>query len=506
MKDKIREKCNIIYGSIFKINDSLLKQSSQTGSETVNDVIDFYITSHALSFLKNMCLGLECSAGNFLNMRCIVEGMAIKNMFISGEVKPFQTELFLLQHKIVKHCKYKKLKHMVELIGFDWQKIVQEYERAKSVFLKHCSEAEFKEIEQTEFPFLLDKTAIPIQLVKNYANDYLQLYRVCSQYIHPNDNKLLASLSEKYISYYFAIYEYLVMTYIKDSKSLARQSFCELQSQFENQEISTLTHEQTTKMQVLANEIEKTFSNNFTSNYLFSMQLLLDDIVSDAVMGLSEQVKIKWKIVLESFAVLNFLLSDFNGCELRSQLLACHTKYQFLKNTNYDKKEETIIKKAYQIYQKIMQNNNKAYTSRAKFKGLFSKTTGYTASENSFINLTMMCKNLLGRIELYKKGCSVKDMYELNYMEAQLFSHANAYLYFADAETFSDFGSIINGFDILLINCLNSFLDIYCAWQGVDENNSCHNILQKISELKDYTQQIALKRMEIFERCKVTLV
>lgn len=80
MDENIRFLANTIYCEIENINTKLMRKSNNVennGKETFENIIDFYITSHAMSFLKNICLGLEKSIGTILNMRCILEAKAL---------------------------------------------------------------------------------------------------------------------------------------------------------------------------------------------------------------------------------------------------------------------------------------------------------------------------------------------------------------------------------------------------------------------------------------------
>lgn len=79
-ENKIKE-ISLLFGYFFELNYKLLKQSEDKKSEfTIENVFDFYISSHAISFLKNLYFGFFTSKGTCLNVRCIIEGLALKKM------------------------------------------------------------------------------------------------------------------------------------------------------------------------------------------------------------------------------------------------------------------------------------------------------------------------------------------------------------------------------------------------------------------------------------------
>ncbi len=83
--NQIIEDINVLFGKIFTYNSKLLSLCNDKNYEpNFTEIFDFYITSHAMTFLKNFYLGHIESQCVFLNARCIIEGLALKEGFKNG--------------------------------------------------------------------------------------------------------------------------------------------------------------------------------------------------------------------------------------------------------------------------------------------------------------------------------------------------------------------------------------------------------------------------------------
>ena len=79
---KVLADINLLFSKVFPYNMKLLKLCNDENYEpTSDDIFDFYITSQAISFLKNFFFPYIESPGIFLNARCIIEGLALKEAF-----------------------------------------------------------------------------------------------------------------------------------------------------------------------------------------------------------------------------------------------------------------------------------------------------------------------------------------------------------------------------------------------------------------------------------------
>ena len=79
-----------------------------------DEVFDFYITSNAISFLKNVYLGFITSQTFFLNIRCIIEGLAVKKAFEKNYFTITNFNLLKVQAPIIEYHQYKEFQNILD--------------------------------------------------------------------------------------------------------------------------------------------------------------------------------------------------------------------------------------------------------------------------------------------------------------------------------------------------------------------------------------------------------
>lgn len=106
MDKNLETEINILFGKMYDYNYKLMKKSEDLSLENeyaFNDIIDFYITSNALSLLKNLYHGYQDSIGSLQNVRCIIEGIALKRMYTVGDISNEQVELLQKQVFLIEY-------------------------------------------------------------------------------------------------------------------------------------------------------------------------------------------------------------------------------------------------------------------------------------------------------------------------------------------------------------------------------------------------------------------
>lgn len=88
---------DVLYGKIYKLNDKLLQRSEKEFSENLKysceEIFDYYITSHALNYLRNLYFNNAHDVSLCLSARCIIEGIALKTMCRNGTIGDLNKEL-----------------------------------------------------------------------------------------------------------------------------------------------------------------------------------------------------------------------------------------------------------------------------------------------------------------------------------------------------------------------------------------------------------------------------
>ena len=86
----VKKEIDVLYGKLYAFNDKLLQRSerilSNDNKYSCLDIFDFYISSHALAYLKSFYYEDFFNASIYLSSRCILEGFALKELCKSHEL------------------------------------------------------------------------------------------------------------------------------------------------------------------------------------------------------------------------------------------------------------------------------------------------------------------------------------------------------------------------------------------------------------------------------------
>ena len=468
---------DMFWGRLFKYNHTLMERSENEalfGKELFSDIIDFYLTSQAQCFIKDFFLKHIGSPGMLLTARCFLEGLAIKRMYENGKISDIQVELLCHQVHLIEYNYYKEFEDIANKILIP-EKLIKDKNTAEAFFQEKLSDKftkkQIDEIIRTNKPFLCDPNTNFRKLIgENLGENYARIYGLYSQAIHPSVNdfylndgvwqtiytililmmeefKILPNTELTFWNYYSAVYDSVIA------------------SEYEN-----LVQQECKVLNGIGEVFKKYFDKNYTSDTLMSIQLLISEMCTDKLLGLCEQVKSKWKIIID-------MLSSYYKCYISNfpheesfKLLEEHERVQTKRNIGQD----FSIECAYSYYKKLYPNG----VNQEKFKKGFLTLCGYTINEAGITqNLTGIVKDFIKKFQNPEAEISWDRSFLLDYMESQMLSHANGYMWFANSGAWGDVHNIIIGTDMSLMFILESILLIFKTHKAIDDSNRYKSII-----------------------------
>ena len=457
-KPSIKDLSNRLYGSFYKLNMKLLKKSEKKAAKlSCADIFDFYITSNALSFLKDIYFDLYRSLGFVMNARCILEGLALK-YYCSDKDDPLLSELLKKQRAILEYKCYNSFDGIKELIvapekiEADYQDAVQFYRDTLSAN-RHLSDASIRRIIDSQIPFICDPYTNYRKLIgEQLGEDYAKLYGLLSQMVHPSLNDTF--LNNDLLKSTGFVFELLISEYSEIQNSQHDlEYYCNISmSTPVPLRLQQLAKNEYDKLNSIADAFNSLGENRFISHSLRTIAIIRTEMMIDTVLGLREQTKSKWKILLDLYAVF-FEVVIVKKCDSGlMELLRLHNQTQFERNIklDYDTNE------AYSLYISIYPSG----VEKDSFDKTFNNVTGY------LINVRGQCPSLSKLVRDFSshfdKNPENSVQYEINYMnylESQLLSHANGYLWFANSGAWNDVYGLINSSNFGLLLLLNGILE-----------------------------------------------
>lgn len=447
---------NELYGKIYRHNQSLLNLS---GSNYLTcscvDAIDLYITSHALSFLRDIQFELFQSHGFIFNARCIIEGIAVKRYCQSTD-KTLSIELLKKQTAILEYRYYSQLKGIIDYIVIP-ENLKSDYVDAVSYYrsqLNDYSEIRINEIIKSQIPFLLDpKTNYRKIVGEQLGEDFAKLYGVLSQMVHPSLNDVYSRVNELQLPIY-------VLELIENEYGNLRRGQYNLEyhckvslSSPVPQKLDALINDECGILVNISNAIQLHFEKNYISDTLITLFFLLKEMMLDTLMGLREQTKSKQKLFLDLISVFHEVqMKDYP--EEQMKLLCRHAEVQRARNIEKDYNTD----EAFEIYTSIYQNS----IDKSTFEYAFLSMTGYLIDEKGHSkSLSKAVKDYLSRFDHAESDINISQVCMLDYLESQMLSHANGYMFFANTGAWSEVNNIFVLSDYFLVDILQTVLSIY---------------------------------------------
>ena len=203
---------------------------------------------------------------------------------------------------------------------------------------------------------------------------------------------------------------------------------------------------------------------NYTSDTLMSINLLMSEMCTDKLLGLCEQVKSKWKIALDMFSSFYKCYIKYFPHEEHFRLLEEHERVQIKRNLG----REFSVDKAYSFYKVLYPNG----VNQETFEKSFLTISGYTVDEKGKTkNLTNIVKDFISKFVDPKAEVSFDRSMLLDYVESQMLSHANGYMWYANRGAWGDVNNVIIGMDMCLVFILESILTMFNAHKAIEETN-----------------------------------
>lgn len=476
---EIRNVLNVMFGRLFDYNHKLLELSedSENGpNATFNQIIDFYLTSQAQCFIKDLLMQHVGSPGMLLSARCFLEGLALKKMYTNGKISDLQVNLLRQQVFLLEYKNYQKFEDISNKFLFP-KKLVFDKDTAvkyyKEALAEKFDEKHIDKLTKSNIPFLCDEhTSFKRLIGENLGDYYADLYGIYSLAVHPSTNdfysneEVWGTISE-ILCLILNEYSSLPETGVTfDSYyTLAYSNISLAYEQIINQQCEILSS--------ISDVFYSCFQKNFVSNTLTTITLLLKETCSDKILGLSEQVKSKWKIMLDLCAAFKECYIDINASEEKFKLLAEHNRAQFF----YNVKSNYPLDNAYSIY-KIMYPNG---ADQNIFERTFHATCGYTINERGKVKtITDIVKPFIMHFKDPDAEISWDRAFLLNYVESQMLSHANGYMWFSNSGAWGDINNVIAGSDMCLQFILESILFLFKVQKLVDKTNEYKPIINII--------------------------
>lgn len=504
----IKNEIDVLYGKLYALNDKLLQKSeillSNDGKYSCLDIFDFYISSHALAYLKSLYYEDFFNVAIYLSSRCILEGVALKELCKRGVIDSLKEELLQKQVFLIEYKYYREFDDIANQILLP-EKLQKDWEETCKFFNEKLngkySQSQINQILRSKIPFLCNpKTNYRKIIAEVLGEETASLYGLCSSLVHPSSND---TYKLEWIKIVLPILGLIEKEYgnLPNSNSLLSQDYLTTRSPFSNEFFSLMIEEQKI-LNSISEVFEKKFNNNYVSNTFRTISLVLPDLSIEKQLGLTEQTKCKWKILLELFATFSYMYFKCFGEEERFKLLDIHGYIQTQRNI----KKEVDLSDAYDIYSKIYVNP----CDRRVFEENFIKSLGYLIDENGYVpSITKVVLDFIKPFEInVESGISMGRAMYLDYMESQMLSHANGYMWFANRGAFNDTNNVFIGIDACIGAIIEKLYNVFNCQRGIDaskEYKSIINILRNSNKkLKNiYKQKLELLSLPMVEKWHV---
>ncbi len=447
---KIRNDANLLFGKIFKYNSELLILTNNSDFKpSATQIFDFHITSHAISFLRDLYFDYLDSPAVFFNARCIIEGIAIKRAFEKGYFGELNLELLYNQFYIIERNNYKKFKDCYDLFLIP-ELLEKEYLESCNYFKGKCPSIEdsvLKEILNSNIPFALNSKLTFRKIIEcNLEPQYLRSYSLLSYIIHPTSNSNLTCVGSTYEL--LNTLEFLKKEFNDLPLGWNLLGYCScIYSSKQSNKFLKLIRDECTHFEKIEKDFRKNYKENYVSNTFHCLSMIFQEMASDALCGFSEQVKCKWKIVLEIFAGFYFTYISADNVEASYRLMQFHEDILISRSFGEEDKVNEAMKEGYKYYIEKYPNG----VSYELFSERFKSTTGFTIDEKGNLkSLTSLVNDLVNLFKEEEKGISFGHAMRLNYLEAQMLSHSNGYLWFANSGAWGDINGIFHLFNQLM--------------------------------------------------------
>ena len=489
-----------LYGRASLLNDRFIlfdMQPNHLEKLTFLDIIDFYLSSHMMSYLKNTFNDYIESRGTYFSARCIVEGIALLKLFEMNKISAEMIELLKYNYFMVEYKYYSRDKKLFQTIT-NYETMEMNYnntvEKYKDV-LEGKSNREITRIIKSKLPFLLGTFESHEETIKATLGDEgLIVYKNLSFVVHPHESN---NITNALFSFYIDYIDELVLDYL-ESKPIAPYNktlkhdliFHAFQPTIQGVPSPTLDYlgyqeQQSISLIKIIDEFEKKFTtSNMVSDILDTYLYLHRDITIDFLIGLPEQVKMKFKMIIEMFAVYHYFnIKQFEmhysvDEDIKMVLYSNHAVIKTKQNSSLDFQKEIKI-----TYDKFLLWSNKAISFN-DFCKKYLLIFGFLIDKNGDVpNITETVDTYLEDVfqdSTNPQGIKNISLCQLYYAESQMLSHANGYMINANTGAWNDDINVLNLVENMLFYMLDSLQRIFLLYSI--SGDSTYNRLKYVLE------------------------
>lgn len=489
------------YGKFYALNDKLLQRSEQELNDNENynciDIFDFYISSHAMAHLKCLYMQDYYNSSIYLSARCILEGLALKKLCKQSVVGTVKEKLLQKQVFLIEYQYYKEFGDIADKILLP-EKLKNDWQSACEFYREELKTSEYKnQIEQiikSKIPFICQPYTNYRKIIGEMLGEEMaSLYGICSSLIHPSTNDSYKEDSFKMVLPIIGLLE-LEYGYLSQSATTLSSDLRATESPIANRFYQILIEEAEILFSV-ADVFEQKFKNNYVSNTFRTIGYILPDLAIDKQLGLTEQTKCKWKMIFELCATFSHLYVKCFGEEQRFRLLDIHKQVQIQRNINTTENLDECMSEAYQVYSTIYSNP----CERNVFDTHFKKELGYLIDEAGAVpSLTKIVVEFTKPYESdINNGVSIGRAMYLDYMESQMLSHSNGYMWFANSGAFSDTNNIFIGIDACIKRLMQEVYNIFDVHRKTERNNDYKSIINVLRNSVKKIEALNSEKIEI---------
>lgn len=519
----ISGKLGKVYPIIKDLNSDLLKKANIPDYEGANflDAITLTITSNSLSLIKNIIMHNQYSITAVLNLRDIIECCALLIMYQKGGISQTQLSLFPEQYKLIEYYSYVKNNHLLYEGFADLDELTKSYNEAFAKFREAgLSAKDIKAIAKTRIPFLCNKKINYNKILEQYCPELLYGYGQISLLVHPSSYEIKPNTNT--LDAIIAIIEDYLIDITKNISAGKSASFRLEEKIIFSWNINTednyplrlknLTIRQCDELDKLSIELTSIFSGeNYISHFLGVVSPVIKDIVSDTILGYSENVKLKFKVIAELFACFNKIYFEFFKSKMPEYTPFMAKQYDICKLFQSNEKEIPTEIKAEIIKTFHNEFSDSKITDEQLWEN-FLKPLGFLIDKNGHIpTYTNLVKEYFNILYNDAKACNpycdkpeilTRDFLSMVYKESNNMSHGCGYLFFANTGAWMDDIAVLQFTDAAIFHTLQRLYVVFACLSNEHEKNE--SVAQKLKKTLNSLNTIIYQKVEIYKKPKVT--